>query len=328
MNEYTRRESVARPNPTKAWRTRGVGSVSVAALLFGAGSLSGCLSDPGALFSASGVIAGSGSSGQLASAGNPSGGADDAGADDGGGAPSAGAASGGVPSQGGAGGGAGESLAGAPAAGAPSKGGAGGGGGDGGTSGGGGMAGGMNPNPSACDGQTVVPDASIADFEAGVVGWAGYLGADPYAVESSQPGAALTEHALRFNGGKAKTSGFFRLLPCRDVSDYDGIQFWAKGKGGDLVRFLAVIPGTDPTPGIGDCHEPEMKCSDHPGKLFTFSGEWKLYQAPWSELKQYGWGTKATFYSVINAVLWINDGPVENFDFSIDEVSLYKNASD
>jgi hypothetical protein len=30
---------------------------------------------------------------------------------------------------------------------------------------------------------------------------------------------------------------------------------------------------------------------------------------------------------VINAVLWINDGPVNDFDFSIDEVSFYNAAT-
>ena len=225
---------------------------------------------------------------------------------------------------------AGAPSAGAANAGAPGAGGVGataGIGGSSGTSGNVGVGGSPNPNPSACDGQLVKPEALIADFEAGVQGWSGYLGTAPYGVYATQPGATSTQQALRFSGGKAKTSGFFRLLPCRDVSDFDGIQFWARGKGGDAVRFLAVIPGTDPTVGVGDCHEPPMKCSDHPGKLFTLSNEWKLYQAPWSELKQYGWGTKANFYSVINAVLWINDGAVENFDFSIDEVTLYKNAS-
>ncbi len=197
--------------------------------------------------------------------------------------------------------------------------------GSGGSSGGAGAGG--APGPSACDGKTAVAPMSIADFEAGVAGWSGYLGSDPFSVQSSQPGADSTEHALRFSGGSAKTSGVFHLLPCSDVSEFDGIQFWAKGKATNDVRFLAVIPATDPTPGFGDCREPEMKCSDHPGKVFTFSNNWQLYQAPWSELKQYGWGTKASFASVVNAVLWINDGPVESFDFSIDQVSLYKNAS-
>ena len=112
-----------------------------------------------------------------------------------------------------------------------------------------------------------------------------------------------------------------------DPARFDGVQFWAKGKDGDMVRFLAVIPGTDPTPGVGDCDSNAGKCSDHPGKLFTFGPEWGLYRASFAELKQYGWGIKASFNSVINAVLWINDGPVDDFDFSIDEVTLYKAAT-
>ncbi|HWZ89509.1 MAG TPA: hypothetical protein VNW92_11685, partial [Polyangiaceae bacterium] len=108
---------------------------------------------------------------------------------------------------------------------------------------------------------------------------------------------------------------------------FDGISFWAKGTASNNVRFLAVIPATDPTKGIGDCNPASMTCSDHPGKLFTFSSDWQPYYAAWSELKQYGWGTKASLSNVINAVLWIDDGPVTDFDFSIDEVALYQGAA-
>jgi hypothetical protein len=181
--------------------------------------------------------------------------------------------------------------------------------------------------PSVCDGKLVVPGSMIADFEDGVAGWSGYIGGDPLSVESTQPGADMTDRALRFKGGKADTSGVFHLTPCSDVSAFDGVQFWAKGKGGDMVRFLAVIPATDPTPGVGDCDPNAGKCSDHPGKLFTFGPDWELYQASFAELKQYGWGIKASFNSVLNAVLWINDGPVDGFDFSIDQVALYKAAT-
>ena len=293
-------------------------------LLICALTLCGCGSDPGALFSAPAASVGLGSSGEQPIAG-------------GGSSPDTGGGSG----EGGttlSGGGAGEALAGggsssgAPSAGAPAAGAASAGAASAGApsnagSGGGGMAGASNPNPSVCDGKTVKADALIADFEAGVLGWSGYLEGGPYAVLSAQPGAESTGHALRFVGAYATTSGFYHLLPCTDVSEFDGLQFWAKGKAGELVRFLAVVPGTDPAPIVGDCHEPPMKCSDHPGMQFKLSNEWKLYQAPWTELKQYGWGTKAGFYSVINAVLWINDGTVNNFDFSIDEVSLYKDAT-
>lgn len=279
--------------------------------LVGAVALTGCSSDPGTFFSTSGIVPGM--AGQAAIAGSASAaGANSAGAHSGGAA-----SSGGSPDPGA--GGAGE--AGAPAAGAAAAGGPS-------AAGMGGVGGAAPiPEPSACDGKTVTPDALIANFENGVAGWSAYVGSDPFGVESTQPGAVETEHALRFQGGKANTSGFYDLLPCRDVSAFDGLQFWAKGKGGEKVRFLAVIPATDPKPDIGDCHEPVMKCSDHPGKPFTLSNEWKLYQAPWVTLAQFGWGSPATFKGVINAVLWINDGPVEKFDFQIDEVSFYKTAS-
>ncbi|HEY3666286.1 MAG TPA: hypothetical protein VGL19_09810 [Polyangiaceae bacterium] len=226
-----------------------------------------------------------------------------------------GASSGGAPASGGAVDSAGSAAGGAAAGGAPTAG----------APAMGGMAGGVSP-PSACDAKLVVPDALIADFEGGVAGWSGYLGTNPLQLDTVQPGADMTDLALRFKGGKATTSGVFHLMPCSDVSDFDGVQFWAKGRGGDMVRFLAVIPATDPTAVIGDCDPKAGKCSDHPGKLFELGPDWELHQASFAELKQYGWGIKASFNSVINAVLWINDGPVNDFDFSIDEVSFYNAA--
>ena len=286
--------------------------------------LSSCNSEPGALFSASGVnAAGVSAAGRsFAVAGNESAGGGIGGADEQGGAVSGGADNGGANESAGASSVAGRAAGGTSGSGAAASAGAA-------TAGGpsGGAGAGGSPEPSACDGHTVNPDAQIANFEAGVDGWFGYFGDAPFGVDATQPGAAGTEHALRFAGGKAKTSGFFHLLPCSDLSSFDGIQFWARSSSADPVRFLAVIPATDPTPAVGDCREPPMKCSDHPGKVFTFSKEWQLYRAPFLELKQYGWGTKAKFAGVINAVLWINDGPVDGFDLSIDEVSLYSNAA-
>jgi len=285
--------------------------------------LSSCSSEPGALFSSSGVnSAGVSAAGRsFAVAGNESAGGGVDGADEQGGAVSGGADNGGANESAGASSTAGQAAGGTSGFGAAGSAGAATAGGPSGAGAGG------SPEPSACDGHTANPDALIANFEAGVDGWFGYFGDAPFGVDATQPGSAGTDHALRFAGGKAKTSGFFHLLPCSDVSSFDGIQFWARSSSADPVRFLAVIPATDPTPVVGDCREPPMKCSDHPGKVFTFSKEWQLYRAPFLELKQYGWGTKAKFAAVINAVLWINDGPVDGFDLSIDEVSLYSNVA-
>jgi len=186
-----------------------------------------------------------------------------------------------------------------------------------------GAGGSVGKPPSACDGRLVAPPALVTDFEQGVAGWLGYMDSNPAPVVSIEPGAHGTEHAANFSGGAAKISGMYFQIPCRDVSDFSGITFWGKSNGSGRVRFLAVIPATDPTADIGDCDPAEEVCSDHPGKPFTFTPQWTQYYAAWSDLKQLGFGAKASFGGVINALLWINDGPVDHFDFSIDEVSFY-----
>jgi hypothetical protein len=143
-------------------------------------------------------------------------------------------------------------------------------------------------------------------------------------VQSTQPGAAQTQFAASFSGGKADTSGMFRTQYCSDVSLFDGVSFWAKGQGNAHLRFLAVIPATDPTSGFGDCDSATSLCSDHPGMPFTVGDQWQLYHVAWHDLAQYGWGTPAQFAGVINALLWINDGPVEQFQLSLDQVMLYR----
>ena len=160
-----------------------------------------------------------------------------------------------------------------------------------------------------------------------MAGWFGYMDANPAPVSSIQPGAHGTQHAADFSGGAAKISGMYSQLPCRDVSDFDGITFWGKSNGNSKVRFLAVIPATDPTANVGDCDPNTETCSDHPGKPFTFTSEWTQYYAAWKDLKQLGFGAKASFAGVLNAVLWINDGAVDHFDFAIDEVSFYQNGA-
>jgi hypothetical protein len=298
------------------WRgIRNLGRLTFLALAAGYG----CGQAPTGLFSSAGGNDGVGS-GSSNSAGFQSAGASGSASTLGGSANGGtGDASSGGASTGGA-------SAGAPAAGAAgnaSSAGAANSGGD--ASGGAGGMGGA-PAPSACGGKLVMPPALIADFEQGVAGWYGYIGNTAAPVVSTAPGADNTAQAARFSGGMAKISGMYFPMPCRDVSQFDGISFWGRSETPSAVRFLAVIPKTDPTVGIGDCDAATMTCSDHPGKPFTFGPDWTLYHAAWSELKQLGFGAPATFDNVINAVLWINDGAVDHFNFSIDEVAFYSGA--
>jgi hypothetical protein len=180
---------------------------------------------------------------------------------------------------------------------------------------------------SVCDGKLKQPAALIADFEHGAMGWSSYIGNGGNTVfggvQSTQPGAAQTQFAATFSGDKADISGMFHTQYCSDVSQFDGVSFWAKGQGNAQLRFLAVIPATDPTSGFGDCDSATSVCSDHPGLAFTVSDQWQAYHLAWRDLAQYGWGTPAQFAGVINALLWINDGPVGRFQLSLDQVMLY-----
>ena len=175
---------------------------------------------------------------------------------------------------------------------------------------------------SACFGHTLVPPVLLADAEAGLKGFFAYVGSSSAPLSLVHPGAANTSAAIDFHGGKADSSGMGVGMFCDDVSSFAGVSFWAKGRGGEHLRFLVAIPATDATKGRGDCDPAQVKCNDHPGKALVLSNEWKQYTVAWNELQQYGWGEPATFGGIANSLLWINDGPVDSFDFVVDEVTL------
>jgi hypothetical protein len=176
---------------------------------------------------------------------------------------------------------------------------------------------------SSCYGKTHVPESLVSDFEDGPNHWFAYVDDHEVSVGEQHPGADGSESAAQFAGGKAAAAGVGIGMFCDDVSSFHGVGFWAKGRGGEHVRFLVAIPATDATPGRGDCDPEHHKCNDHPGFGITLASEWTLYSVPWSKLEQYGWGEPAHFAGVANSLLWINDGPVESFEFAIDQVRLY-----
>jgi hypothetical protein len=176
---------------------------------------------------------------------------------------------------------------------------------------------------SSCYGKLRVPDPVVSDCELnGVKGWFGYVNDTRVVPVALHPGANGTQTAAEFKGQQADISGVGISLFCDDVTRYAGVSFWAKGNGGEHLRFLAAVPGTDAAIGRGDCVPAQMTCNDHPGKPFELAAGWNQYTVRWDELKQIGWGSPASFDGVINSLLWINDGPVMSFDFAIDEVQL------
>ena len=179
---------------------------------------------------------------------------------------------------------------------------------------------------SACFGHTQVPEALLANCETGMKGWFGYTGGSSTPVTELHPGAEDSITAADFHGGYAESAGMGISMFCDDVSSYDGVSFWAKGRGDDHVRFLVAVPGSDAKPGRGDCDPAQVKCNDHPGKALVLTDTWTKFTVTWDELAQYGWGEPAQFTGIANSVLWINDGTVDSFDFAIDDVTLVKTA--
>ncbi|HEY2516035.1 MAG TPA: hypothetical protein VGI39_34425 [Polyangiaceae bacterium] len=185
---------------------------------------------------------------------------------------------------------------------------------------------------SACTGKTRVVslgDSFIADFESGgVTGWYDYGasgGLNLLALGS--PGAAGTAHAghLAAGGLSSFGAGMGFQTPCWDTAAFDGIAFWAKGTAGsdNRFQFQVAIPATHAVANGGDC---VSNCFDHPSKQLTFTPDWTQYVVPFTDLKQAGWGTPASYTGMIMALNWVSVDAA-SIDFWVDEVGLYKGTA-
>jgi len=123
----------------------------------------------------------------------------------------------------------------------------------------------VDPNESpehepVCESSTVSGEEHIADFEDGTTsGWWDSYDATPTAshepLSVEGPGAAETEYALVFSGTGHEDWGanVGVSLGCTDVSEFDGITFYAKGLARRDQLVLGDPPGDpgDPDGGAG-----------------------------------------------------------------------------
>jgi hypothetical protein len=116
-----------------------------------------------------------------------------------------------------------------------------------------------------------------------------------------------------------------------DASAYDGMYFWAMGPG---VRLRAQV-GLRTTISIkiggdGTCAKDAMDngCYDMHGFPFVLTADWKMYSFTWSQLRQEGWGTKATWDPKVTTEIGFagtsNDASVSKVEFSVDNVGFFK----
>jgi hypothetical protein len=179
----------------------------------------------------------------------------------------------------------------------------------------------------------------VDDFEEATIlpGWSSFNDVQPtsnaFKIAQDTGGAIGTAHSGHYMGTGAKTPvmGGFGVgtiynmaidktagTYCVDVSAFDGVTFWAKAAtAGAKVGVNFVVPATNMAPD-GDCPGP-TGCYNHPQKLVTLTADWAQYSVAFSAAMG---GTGAKVMGRIQQLGFLS--PDSNWDFSIDEIQLYK----
>jgi hypothetical protein len=212
----------------------------------------------------------------------------------------------------------------------------------------GGGAGGTTPimtQPSVCDGNathkltTSKADSLVDDFQGSAlsVKWSRFSDVMPVPnsfdlLQKTDDGAATTGKSGRYQGTGAKTlaSGGYGVgivfniavikaqgTSCADISDFDGVSFWAKSSIDDAafeVNF--VVPATNAVADGGDC---TSGCYNHPRTGVQLSKEWKQYSVKFAEVFN---GSAPIRDRVQMLAFTIADA--EDWDFSLDEIAWFK----
>lgn len=128
-------------------------------------------------------------------------------------------------------------------------------------------------------------------------------------------GAAFEQWGA-FAGARLNAS---RSQPCNyDLSQYDGLRFYAKGEGSVRVNIGTVA--TTPIVDGGSCAG--SMCSDY-GIRISLTRDWSEVDARFDALTQPSWATPADFNPALGLRLsfWSES---EDFDFWIDLVRFYE----
>ncbi|HEY2901919.1 MAG TPA: hypothetical protein VGL59_15150 [Polyangia bacterium] len=220
---------------------------------------------------------------------------------------------------------------------------------DGGTGGTIATADGGNTGPSVCDGTgtriLIADKAKVDNFEGATLdpGWSTFSDVVPtpdVAKMTIQTGGAVgTAHAGHYAGMGARTPAMggygvgavynmaidkARGIYCVDISAFDGVTFWAKANrvGGpsnsNKVSVNFVLPETNAVSVGGDCPDASLKCYDHPRTTVALTADWAQYTVTFAEAS----GGSVTVANRIQELAFL--GLDSNWDYSIDEIQLYK----
>jgi hypothetical protein len=195
--------------------------------------------------------------------------------------------------------------------------------------------------PSVCDGKgtRILPLANsrVDDFEDTLLspGWSTFndvmAAPNSFKLLLEAGGAVGTGHFGHYAGTGAKTTAMggygvgvvYNMaidkvagIYCIDISAFDGVTFWAKAAtAGTRVSLIFVVPETNAQADGGDCLQ---NCYNHPSKPITLTSAWAQYSATFAEAT----GGSATVKNRLQILGWLS--PDSNWDFSLDEIQLYK----
>jgi hypothetical protein len=183
-----------------------------------------------------------------------------------------------------------------------------------------------------------IDQGKIDDFEEPMIlaGWSSFNDVmptpDSFKIAQETGGAIQTAHSGHYmgTGAKTPTMGGYGVgtvynmaidtanhIYCVDITAFDGVTFWAKAAtASSKITVNFVVPDQNATKDGGDC---TASCYNHPQKLVTLTTDWQQYHVTFAEAVG---GTGAKVKGRIQELLFLS--PDANWDFSIDEIQLYK----
>jgi len=201
---------------------------------------------------------------------------------------------------------------------------------------------------SVCDGTgtriLALGDGVVDGFEGAAIspGWASFNDVMPtpnsFHIMQEAGGALGTGHFGHYAGTGARTTllGGYGVgtifneaidvaakIYCVDITAFDGLTFWARAAtAGARVNVNFVLPetnavATDPALGGGDCVG--TACYNHPYKTVSLTTTWAQYSVAFADAIM---GGTARVTTRIQMLGWLS--PDANWDFSLDEIQLYK----
>ena len=127
---------------------------------------------------------------------------------------------------------------------------------------------------------------------------------------------------LQYNIVVDKANGIY----CGDLSAFDGVSFWAKGKAASTITTNFIVPSQNAVADGGDCDTTSTSgCYNHPQVKLTLTTDWQQYAVPFADAKGAGPTAAKVVNNLVQGLLWLSGD--KDWDFSLDEIAFYKGTA-